>query len=142
MKASAGGLVLLHAAECRLGLVDVLAGCIREQCAAERLVHTLLAALHSCMFLIACGAACPRGGEADPGDSRRRLRGSGTDSLLNLAVGRARESGRDLCSRPATSRLENAPWRSEGGCMTVALVDVLCRSFPIPRVFVRRVIRY
>ena len=76
MKASAGGLALLHAAECRLGLVDVLAGCIREQRAAERLVHTLLAALHSCMFLIACGAACLRGGEAGPEESRRRLRRS------------------------------------------------------------------
>ena len=52
--------------------------------------------------------------------------------LFKLAVGRAPESGRDLCSQPTMSRLENAPSRVEVARMTAALVDVFCRSFPVP----------
>ena len=54
------------------------------------------------------------------------------DLLFKLAVGRAPESGRDPCSQSTMSRLENAPSRTEVGRMTAALVDVFCRSFPIP----------
>ena len=54
------------------------------------------------------------------------------DPLFKLAVGRAPESGRDLCSQPTMSRLENAPSRIEVARLTAALVDVFCRSFPIP----------
>ncbi len=54
------------------------------------------------------------------------------DPLFKLAVGRAPESGRDLCSQPTMSRLENAPSRVEVARLTAALVDVFCRSFPIP----------
>ena len=54
------------------------------------------------------------------------------DPLFKLAVGRAPESGRDLCSQPTMSRLENAPSRVEVGRMTAALVDIFCRSFDAP----------
>ena len=73
------------------------------------------------MFAIACGYE-----DADDCDA---LRG---DPLFKLAVGRAPESGRDLCSQPTMSRLENAPSRVEVARMTAALVDVFCRSFPAP----------
>ena len=52
--------------------------------------------------------------------------------MFKLAVGRAPESGRDLCSQPTMSRLENAPSRIEVARMTAALVDIFCRSFPAP----------
>ena len=52
--------------------------------------------------------------------------------MFKLAVGWAPESGRDLCSQPTMSRLENAPSRSEVARMTAALVDIFCRSFPAP----------
>ena len=55
-----------------------------------------------------------------------------TDPLFKLAVGRAPESGRALCSQPTMSRLENAPLRLEVARMTAALVDLFCRSFPAP----------
>ena len=55
-----------------------------------------------------------------------------TDPLFKLAVGRAPESGRALCSQPTMSRLENAPSRLEVARMTAALVDLFCRSFPTP----------
>ena len=64
------------------------------------------------MFAIRCGYE-----DADDFDSLR------TDPLFKLAVGRAPESGRDLCSQPTMSRLENAPSRTEScarrACPTV-----------------------
>ena len=57
-----------------------------------------------------------------------------TDPLFKLAVGRAPESGRAVCSQPTMSRLENAPSRIEVARMTAALVDLFCRSFDAPPV--------
>ena len=54
------------------------------------------------------------------------------DPLFKLAVGRAPESGRDLCSQATMSRLENPPSLSEVGRLTAALVDIFCGSFTAP----------
>ena len=118
---SDGGLVLLHEAERRLGLTEALAGCIREWRDPGRVVHTLPAMLRFRMLAIACAYE-----DADDCDA---LRG---DPLFKLAVGRAPESGRALCSQPTMSRLENAPSRIEVGRMTAAPVDIFCRSFSAP----------
>ena len=118
---SDGGLVLLRGAERRLRLAETLAGCIRDWRDPARTVHTLPAMLRFRMFAIACGYE-----DADDCDA---LRG---DPLFKLAVDRAPESGRDLCSQPTMSRLENAPSLSEVGRLTAALVDIFCRSFPTP----------
>ena len=69
-----GELVLLRATKHRLGLAETLAGCIREWRHPARAVRTLPAMLRFRMFAIACGGACPRAGEAGPGEGRRRLR--------------------------------------------------------------------
>ena len=118
---SDGGLVLLRGAERGLGLAETLAGCIREWRDPALVVHTLPAMLRFRMFAIACGYE-----DADDCDALR------TDPLFKLAVGRAPESGRALCSQPTMSRLENAPSRLEVARMTAALVDLFCRSFPTP----------
>ena len=118
---SDGGLVLLRGAECRLGLAERLAGCIRDWRDPTLVVHTLPAMLRFRMFAIACGYE-----DADDCDALR------TDPLFKLAVGRAPESGRALCSQPTMSRLENAPSRLEVARMTAALVDIFCRSFAVP----------
>ena len=118
---SDGGLVLLRAAERRLGLAEALAGCIREWRDPARALHTLPAMLRFRMFAIACGYE-----DADDCDDLR------ADPLFKVAVGRAPESGRDLCSQPTMSRLENAPSRTEVGRLTAALVDIFCRSFASP----------
>ena len=120
---SDGGLVLLREAECRLGLTETLAGCIRDRRNPALVVHSLAAMLRFRMFAIACGYE-----DADDCDALH------ADPLFKLAVGRAPESGRDLCSQPAMSRLENAPSHTEVARMTAALVDVFCRSFPAPPV--------
>ena len=118
---SDGGVVLLREAERRLGLAETLAGCIREWRDLATVVHTLPAMLRFRMFAIACGYE-----DADDCDALR------TDPLFKLAVGRAPESGRALCSQPTMSRLENAPSRIEVARMTAALVDLFCRSFSAP----------
>ena len=118
---SDGGLVLLREAERRLGLAETLAGCIRGWRHPALVVHTLPAMLRFRMFAIACGYE-----DADDCDALR------TDPLFKLAVGRAPESGRALCSQPTMSRLENAPSWVEVARMTEALVNLFCRSFPTP----------
>ena len=114
-------MVLLRGAECRLGLAETLAGCIRDWRDPALVVHTLPAMLRFRMFAIACGYE-----DADDCDALR------ADPLFKLAIGRAPESGRDLCSQPTMSRLENAPSRVELARMTAALVDIFCRSFAVP----------
>ena len=112
----------MREAERRLGLAEALAGCIREWRDQERVVHTLPAMLR---FRIRSRSPA-RYEDADDCDALR------DDPLFKLAVGRAPESVRDLCSQPTMSRLENAPSRVEVGRMTAALVDVFCRSFDAP----------
>ena len=105
----------------RLGLAKALAGCIGEWRDPDWVVHTLPAKLRFRMFAMACGYE-----DADDCDA---LSG---DPLFKRAFGRAPESGRDLCSQPSMSRLENAPSRIEVARLTVALVDLFCGSFPSP----------
>ena len=118
---SDGGLVLLRTVERRLGLAEALARCMREWRAPVRVVHALPAMLCFRMFAIACGYE-----DADDCDALR------ADPVFKLAIGRAPESGPELCSQPTMSRLENAPSRTEEGRLTAALVNLFCRSFPTP----------
>ena len=118
---SDGGLLLLRAAERRLGLADLLAGCLRDRRDPTLIGHTLSEMLRFRMLAIACGYE-----DADDCDSLR------SDPLFKLAVGRAPESGDPLCSQPTMSRLENMPSRAQAARMTAALVDTFCRSFPAP----------
>ena len=52
---SDGGLVLLREAECRLGLAEPLAGCIRDRRNQAQVFHPLSAMLRFRMLAIACG---------------------------------------------------------------------------------------
>jgi len=118
---SDGGLVLLREAERRLGLADLLAGCLRDRRDLALIDHTLAEMLRFRMLAIACGYE-----DADDCDALRH------DPLFKLAVGRAPESGDPLCSQPTMSRCENMPSRTEAARMTATLVDTFCRSFATP----------
>jgi hypothetical protein len=118
---SDGGLLLLRDAERCLGLADRLAGCLRDPRDPGRVDHGLAEMLRFRMLAIACGYE-----DADDCDSLR------DDPLFKLAVGRAPDSGKALCSQPTMSRLENSPSRAATARMTAALVDTFCRSFPTP----------
>jgi hypothetical protein len=51
------------------------------------------------------------------------------DPAFKMAVGRLPESGRDLCSQPTTSRLENLPGPVSLKRMMAAMVNLFCDSF-------------
>jgi hypothetical protein len=115
---SDGGLVLLRAAERRLGLAERLAGCLRDRRDPALVSHRLAEMLRFRMLAIACGYE-----DAEDCDALR------VDPLFKLAVGRGPESGAPLCSQPTMSRLENMPSRIEAARLTAALVDRFCQSF-------------
>jgi hypothetical protein len=52
-----------------------------------------------------------------------------TDPAFKMALGRAPESGRDLCSQPTMSRLENLPTITALKRMMAAMVELFCDSF-------------
>ena len=118
---SDGGLVLLRETERSLGLAETLAGCIRDRRNQVQVVHALPAMLRFRMFAIACGYE-----DADDCDALR------ANPLFKVAVGKAPESGRDLCSQPTMSRLENAPSRIEVARMTAAAGGHLLPLLPRP----------
>src|SRR5215217_9753530 len=93
-----GGVMLLAAAERRLGIAEKLAAVIPDPRDPVRTIHPLPDILRARIFAIACGYE-----DADDLDSLR------TDPALKLACGRLPDSGVDLCSQPTVSRWENAP---------------------------------
>jgi len=64
------------------------------------------------VFAICCGYE-----DADDLDDLRR------DPAFKLACGRLPDTGRDLCSQPTLSRLENAPGLKDVIRLTYALAD-------------------
>ena len=84
--------------------------------------HSVADILRARMLAIACGY--------EDGDDLDHLR---TDPGFKLACGRLPDSGRDLCSQPTVSRLENMPRTcAQVIRLTYALVDLYCASFPRP----------
>ena len=94
---SDAGILLLAAAQQRLGIAERLADCIEDPRAPERVRHTLAEMIRYRALLIAAGY--PDGNDCDA------LR---SDPAFKMAVGRLPESGADLCSQPTISRLECA----------------------------------
>src|SRR5665213_3006333 len=60
---------------------------------------------------------------------RRRPRSSAVRSAFKLACGRLPDTGRDLCSQPTLSRLENAPRLRDVIRLTYTLVDAWMDSY-------------
>src|ERR1019366_4260808 len=94
---SNGGVMLLAMAERRLGLADNLARVFPDRRDPTRVVHSLVDMFRARMFAICCGYE-----DADDLDHLR------SDPAFKLACGRLPDTGRDLCSQPTLSRLENA----------------------------------
>ena len=90
---SDGGVMLLAAAERRLGLVEHLAALIADPRNPLLVIHSIADILRARMLAIACGYE-----DADDLDHLR------SDPGFKLACGRRPDSGRDLCSQPTMSR--------------------------------------
>jgi len=118
---SDGGVMLLAAAERRLGVAGRLARLIADPRNPAFVTHSIADILRARMLAIACGYE-----DADDLDHLR------TDPGFKLACGRLPDSGRDLCSQPAVSRWENAPTLREVVRLTCAMVDLYCASYPKP----------
>ncbi len=99
-------------AERRLGLADKLARMFPDRRDPTRVVHSLVDMFRARMFAICCGYE-----DADDLDHLR------SDPAFKLACGRLPDSGRDLCSQPTLSRLENAPRLRDVIRLTYTLVD-------------------
>jgi hypothetical protein len=118
---SDGGVLLLAAAERRLGLAETLAALIADPRDPSLVTHTVADILRARMLAIACGY--------EDGNDLDHLR---SDPAFKLACGRLPDSGRDLCSQPTLSRWENAPTRHEVAAMSYAMIDIYCASYERP----------
>jgi hypothetical protein len=115
---SDGGVLLLAAADKKLGLIDTLAAIMPDHRDPDLITHTMADILRARVFAIACGYP-----DADDLDDLRR------DPAFKLACGRLPESGDHLASQPTMSRWENAPDARTLIRMTQAMVDLWCRSY-------------
>jgi hypothetical protein len=115
---SNGGVMLLAMAERRLGLADKLARVFPDRCDPTRVVHSLVDMFRARMFAICCSYE-----DADDLDHLR------SDPAFKLACGRLPDTGRDLCSQPTLSRLENAPRLRDVIRLTYTLVDAWMDSY-------------
>jgi hypothetical protein len=95
---SDAGILLLAAIEERLKIAERLAACIEDPRDADRVRHELVEMIRYRALLIAAGY--PDGSDCDALKA---------DPAFKMAVGRLPESGKDLCSQPTISRLENLP---------------------------------
>jgi hypothetical protein len=97
MGSSDGGAVLLKAADRRYGLIEALAGCLRDKRQAGKVDHSLRELLAQRVFSIACGYP-------DANDSARLS----ADPIHKMLLDRDPVAGRDLASQPTLSRFENS----------------------------------
>jgi hypothetical protein len=118
---SDGGVMLLAAAERRIGLAERLSALICDPRNPFLVTHSVADILRVRMLAIACGYE-----DADDLDHLRR------DPGFKLACGRLPDSGRDLCSQPTMSRWENMPSLREVIRLTYAMVDIYCTSYARP----------
>jgi hypothetical protein len=118
---SDGGVMLLGAAERRIGIAATLASLIADRRNPALVTHSVADILRARMLAIACGYE-----DADDLDHLR------TDPGFKLACGRLPDSGTDLCSQPTVSRWENAPTLREVVRLTYAMVDIYCASYRRP----------
>jgi hypothetical protein len=111
-QSSDGGLLLLRAAERRLGVCRRLAAAMPDRRDPDRVRHAMFEMVMARASAIACGY--------EDAIDLDRLR---HDPLMKVAVGRCPETGAPLASQSTISRLENAPSKIEAGRLSAALLD-------------------
>src|SRR3954462_8541752 len=114
---SDGGGLALRAVEKRLRVADRFAACIKDPRAPDQITHTLADIIRFRLLMIAAGY--------EDGNDATGLR---RDPLFKMALDRA-PSGRELCSQPTISRLENRPDVRSLLRMGRAMIDLYCASF-------------
>src|SRR6188472_2106876 len=110
---SDSGVMLLALADRRRAVADTLAALIADHRDRAHITHTVADLLRARMLAIGCGYP--------DGNDLNWLR---NDPAFKLACGRLPDTGKDLCSQPMVSRLENAPTLKEIIRLSYALVDI------------------
>jgi hypothetical protein len=118
---SDGGVMLLAAAERRLGLADRLAAVIFDRRDPARVTHSMADIVRARILAIACGYE-----DANDFDRLRH------DPAFKLACGRLPDTGMDLCSQPTLSRAENLPDLRTVIMLGTVLVDLWLESYETP----------
>jgi hypothetical protein len=111
-QSSEGGLLLLRAAERRLGVCRRLAEAMPDRRDPDRVRHAMFEMVMARASAIACGY--------EDAIDLDRLR---HDPLMKVAVGRCPQTGAPLASQSTISRLENAPSKTAAGRLSAALLD-------------------
>ena len=109
---SDGGLMLVAAADARLGLTRQLAACLHDRRDPNKVTHQLHELLAQRVYQIAAGYE-----DCNDADDLRH------DPVLKTAVGRLPQSDPDLGSQPTLSRFENAVTRRELWGLAQVLVE-------------------
>jgi hypothetical protein len=107
----------LREVEARLGVAERLAACIIDPRAPGQITHRLAEMIRFRVLMIAAGY--------EDGNDATHLR---ADPMFKMALDLP-PSGRDLCSQPTISRLENVPDPRTLLRMGRAMVDLYCGSF-------------
>jgi hypothetical protein len=111
-QSSDAGLLLLRAAERKLGVCRRLAEAMPDRRDPDRVRHAMFEMVMARVSAIACGH--------EDAIDLDRLR---HDPLMKVAVGRCPDSGAALASQSTISRLENAPSKTEATRLAAALLD-------------------
>ena len=120
---SDAGVLVLAGVERRLGVAERLARCLKDPRSPGQVHHALAEMTRFRVLLIAAGYP-----DANDCDALR------ADPAFKMAVGRAPESGKNLCSQPTMSRLENLPGTIALKRTMAAMVELFCDSFTdVPR---------
>jgi hypothetical protein len=111
-QSSDAGVLLLRAAEKKVGVISALAAALPDRRDPARIHHRFAEIIGARVFGICCGW--------EDAIDHNRLR---HDPALKMAVGRLPESGAALASQSTISRFENAPSKWDAGRLARALVD-------------------
>ena len=111
-QSSDAGLLLLRAAEQRIGIVARLASALPDRRDQGRVRHRLGEIIGARVFGICCGY--------EDGTDHAVLR---DDPAMKMALGRCPETGAALASQSTISRFENAPTKRDAVKLAGALVD-------------------
>jgi hypothetical protein len=116
---SDAGLLLVRAADRKLGLTDALCKLVQDRRQASKVEHTIEAIIRERVFAIVQGY--------EDANDLDRLRG---DSALKVACELRPGSGTFLASQPTISRLENAVSRKDVLRMGMALAERVVAQLP------------
>ena len=111
-QSSDGGLLVLRAAEQKIGIIARCAAALPDRRDPARVRHRLTEIIGARVFANCCGY--------EDGIDHNQLR---HDPALKMAVGRRPETGAALASQSTISRFENAPTKKDAAKLAGALVD-------------------